>query len=67
MQSAKHNGGIQEQLGEKILALSSMNGQLIEIPVPYMYIYLSVTLRFYFCQSNKKDLHGMSQSIATKR
>lgn len=65
MQSTKHNGGIQEQLGEKILALSSMNGQLIEIPVPY--IYLSVTLRFYFYQSNKKDLHGMSQSIATKR
>lgn len=65
MQSIKHNGGIQEQLGEKILALSSMNGQLIEIPVPH--IYLSVTLRFYFCQSNKKDLHGMSQSIATKR
>lgn len=66
MQSTKHNGGIQEQLGEKILALPS-NGQLIEIPVPYMYIYLSVTLRFYFCQSNKKDLHDMSQSIATKR
>lgn len=65
MQSTKHNGGIQEQLGEKILALPSMNGQLIEIPVPH--IYLSVTLRFYFYQSNKKDLHGMSQSIATKR
>lgn len=40
MQSTKHNGGIQEQLGEKILALPSMNGQLIEIPAPYMYIYL---------------------------
>lgn len=45
MQSTKHNGGIQEQLGEKILALPS-NGQLIEIPVPYMYIYLSVTRDF---------------------
>lgn len=42
-----------------------MHGQLIEIPVPH--IYPTVTLRFYFCQSNKKVLRGMSQSIATKR